>query len=290
MKLPQITWLKAFEAAARHGSFTAAADELALTPAAVSQQIRLLERFVGAQLFTRLPRGVVLTDVGQAYAQPIQRSFTDMRAATEGLFGAEVRRTVRVRASISYAALVLAPKLAEFRARHPEIEVQLSTAVWADRLDDEGVDVDIRYGTGGWEDGTVWHLGVQEACVVCHPDYAASFGDDLSLAALYAGPVVQIIGSEIEWARLAAHLGHPLAPPGNWMKADSSLIALQVVLGGTGAAIVMEAFARPLVAQGLLVDPVGVRLPTEQSFHMVLAEKAARREEVSAFCQWLAGA
>ena len=97
MKTPQVTWLRSFEAAARRGSFSAAADDLGLTPAAVSQQIRLLEKHLGAQLFERLPKGVVLTDTGQAYAQPIRKSFSEMQAATEGLFGSRSRKTVKVR-------------------------------------------------------------------------------------------------------------------------------------------------------------------------------------------------
>lgn len=289
MKLPPITWLRAFDAAARHSSFSAAADELALTPAAVSQQIRLLEQYLGVQLFIRQPRGVVLTDTGQAYAQPVDRSFSDLRAATAGLFGSATDGTVRVRASISYATLVLAPRLAAFRNRYPEIEVQLSTTVWGDRLDDGAVDIDIRYGTGGWDDGTIWHLGDQHAGIVCHPAFAATFGDGLTIDAVYRSPTVQIIGSESEWSRLAAHLDRPLEPPKSWMKADSSLVALQMVAGGSGFALVMEIFSRPFIEQGLLVDPLGCRLPVDQSFFLVVGDRAAKRESVATFCEWLAG-
>lgn len=288
-KLPPITWLKAFDAAARHASFSAAADELALTPAAVSQQIRLLEHYLGVQLFLRQPRGVALTDVGQAYAQPVDKSFSDLRAATAGLFADATDRTVRVRASISYATLVLAPRLAAFRNAHPEIDIQLSTTVWGDRHDDAAVDVDIRYGTGGWDDGTVWHLGDQSAGIVCHPAFAETFGDGLSIEAVYRAPTVHIIGSEAEWSRMAAHLGLDLDPPKSWMKADSSLVALQMVAGGSAFAIVMEIFSKPFVDQGLLVDPFGHSLPLDQSFYLVVAERAARREGVDTFCRWLAG-
>ncbi len=288
MTLPQVTWLRAFEAAARHGSFSAAAEDLALTPAAVSQQIRLLEQHLGVQLFKRLAKGVVLTDIGQAYAQPIRKSFSEMVAATDGLFGATSRTTVRVRASISYAALVLAPGLGAFRARHPEIEVQLTTTVWADRLDDGDIDVDVRYGNGDWDDGTLWHLGAQHAVVVCHRDVAVGLGDSPDLESLCQSQIVQIIGSEVEWVRLLAHAGVDCPPPRPWMKADSSLIALQMILSGAGLAIVMENFARPFIDQGLLVDPLGLRLPVDQSYFLVVSDRAARREDVNAFCRWAA--
>ncbi|MCR9073944.1 MAG: LysR substrate-binding domain-containing protein [Alphaproteobacteria bacterium] len=288
-KLPPITWLRAFDSAARHGSFAAASDELALTPAAVSQQIRLLEQYLGVQLFFRQPRGVTLTDIGRAYAQPVDRSFSDLRTATAGLFGESTKSTVRVRASISYATLVLAPRLAAFRNDHPNIDVQLSTTVWADRLDDVGVDVDIRYGTGDWDDGSVRPLGDQYAGIVCHPAYAASFGDGLTIETVYNSPTIHIIGSEVEWSRLASHLERQLETPRSWMKADSSLVALQMLLGGTGFAIVMEALSRPYVERGLLVDPFGHRLPIAQSFFMVLAERAEKRTDVTTFCRWLSG-
>ena len=286
-KLPPVAWLRAFDAAARLESFAAAANELALTPAAVSQQIRLLEQYLGVQLFTRLPRGVALTEIGQAYAQPVDKSFADLRAATVGLFGAASSRTVRVRASISYATLVLAPRLADFRTLHPEIDVMLSTTVWGERFDEAEVDVDIRYGNGGWDDGTVAHLGDQHAGIVCHPDFAPSLSDPPTLDDAFAAPCIQIIGSEVEWSRLAAQCDLSVPTPKSWMKADSSLVALQMAAGGTGLAIVMEIFSRPYIERGLLVDPFGLRLPIEQSFFLVTADRAAKREEVTTFSDWL---
>ena len=86
VRMPHANWLRAFDAAARHGSFSTAAAELGLTPAAISQQIRMLERHLGKRLFVRLPRGVALTDLGHAYAQPIRRSFHRIECSTAELF------------------------------------------------------------------------------------------------------------------------------------------------------------------------------------------------------------
>ena len=150
-------------------------------------------------LFERLARGVALTEIGKAYAQPIRKSFSDMQHATTGLFSGSHRPVIRVRASISCAALVIAPNLAAFQARHPDIDVHLSTFVWADRFGAEESDIDIRFGYGDWKDGIVTHLGHEFAVPVCHPDYAAGFGDALSLQKLAAGQVVSITGSENDW-------------------------------------------------------------------------------------------
>ncbi|KPD11716.1 LysR substrate-binding domain-containing protein [Phaeobacter sp. 11ANDIMAR09] len=285
--LPHVIWLKAFDSAARHNSFTAAASELGLTPAAISQQIRHLEQHLDAQLFRRLPRGVSLTDVGQAYAQTIGKSFEDMALATNGLFGKKRTRILRVRASISCAALVIGPRLAAFKAAHPDILVQMTTSVWADRFDDEALDVDIRYGLGNWGEAQIAHLGHEYAVPVCRADYAQSFGENLTIQSLAAGDVVQIIGSETDWGKLSElhHLG--LKVTTDWLKADSSLIALQTVSAGQGVTMVLESFARQYLDQGVLIAPVPYRLPKRRSHYLVVNDRAQLKEEVRLFCNWV---
>ena len=113
--LPPPGWLQTFESAARHSGFAAAAEELGLTPAAVSQQIRALEGRLGVALFRRLPRGVELTEMGRAYLPAVQRAFGDISAATAGLFGLDRPRLLTVRAPLSYAAIRLAPAPASSR-------------------------------------------------------------------------------------------------------------------------------------------------------------------------------
>ncbi|KPP84542.1 MAG: LysR family transcriptional regulator, glycine cleavage system transcriptional activator [Rhodobacteraceae bacterium HLUCCO07] len=285
--LPHVIWLRAFEAAARHSSFTAAADELALTPAAVSQQIRLLEQHLNVRLFHRLPRGVELTDIGQAYAQPIRKSFRDMQSATDGLFQVPRRKTLRVRASISYGALVLAPQLIAFRALNPDIDIQLSTAVWSDRMDDTAIDVDIRHGTGDWPESRIWPLGSEWGGVVCHPDFAASFEGGPTIAALAASDVVQVTGSEGDWDRLSARFDLDLPAPAQRFKADSSLMALQMLASGQGCAIIMRRFAQRYLDQGLLVSPLPYELPMDKGFYLVAREDTKRSAEIERFRAWL---
>jgi LysR family glycine cleavage system transcriptional activator len=286
-KFPHVTWLRSFEVAARHVSFSAAAEELGMTPAAVSQQIRLLEQTVGKQLFVRLPRGVVLTDAGKAYAQPIRRSFADMQAATTGLFSASTKRTVRVRASISFAGLVIAPRIAEFYALHPDIFIELTSFVWANGFGEEPSDVDVRYGTGDWTDGAVLHLGHEYGIPVCHPDYAATFPQPLTLQSLAGDRIINIMGSESDWGQLSDQYGLDLERASNWFTVDSSFIALQSVIARTGSAIVLERFARHYLEQGLIVAPFDYRLPINLAHFLVCSERSIPREEVQIFCDWL---
>lgn len=282
--LPHVTWLRAFEAAARNGSFSAAAEELGLTPAAVSQQIKLLEQHLGVTLFLRLPRGVALTDMGHAYAQPIRRSFSDMHEATRSLFGASGKRRVRLRVSISYAALVLAPQLGAFQQDFPGIDLEVTTAVWTDRIDDDAIDAEVRYGYGDWAEPDIRHLCHLSAQVVCAPQVARATRADLHRLAAQA---VQIIGSETDWGRMAALAGVPPPVALGAMTVESSLIALQMLASGTGSAIVAETFARPYLADGRLVAPLDLQLPLPRSFFLVVPERAAQRPEVARFCDWL---
>ncbi len=286
MNLPHPTWLRTFEAAARLGSFTAAAIELGLTPAAVSQQMRLLEQHLKTTLFERLPRGVALTDMGAAYAQPVRKSLNEMHNATTGLFGGTKRQQVKVRASISFAALILAPRLHEFRAIYPHIDVELSTFVWANRFQEGLSDIDIRFPYGDWTDGHVTHLGHEFAVPVCRPDYLAGFDTPPSLEDLAAGHICTIHGSEADWPNLLSQTGHVMPVQSEITRFDSSLLALQATSNGPGTAIVLESFAQVFVNQGLVVHPSAERLAIRPAHFLVEREGSGNREEIQAFLDW----
>lgn len=287
MNLPPPAWLKTFEAAARLGSFSAAADELGLTPAAVSQQMRLLEQHLKTTLFERLPRGVALTDKGAAYAQPVRKGLDDIHSATANLFGKAKRKQIRARVTISCAALILAPRLHEFHEMHPDIDVELSTFVWANRFEDGISDLDIRFGYGDWTDGQVLHLGHEFAVAICSPQFLASFGKDPAFEDLVAKQLYMIHGSETDWPELFQQLGRSMPSDAKVTHVDSSLLALQAVSTGTGVAIVLESFAQPFIDRGQAVLPVKDKLTIPRAHFIVTRDGAERREEVRAFSDWV---
>ncbi|QPM92363.1 LysR substrate-binding domain-containing protein [Pseudooceanicola algae] len=288
-RLPHVTWLRSFEAAARHSSFSSAAEELSLTPAAVSQQIRLLEQHLGIQLFKRLAKGVQLTDVGLAYAIPIRKSFLEMQSATDGLFRIQSKSVVRVRCSISFAALILAPRLHEFSRLHPDIDVELSTAVWSDRITGAGIDLDVRFGEGGWPEQNVHPIPVRDATIVCHPDYAENLGTTLSHATMQEAAIVTIVGSETDWDRLFLQYGIEGPRHAHWIKADSSLIALQILSAGHGCAIISRSFAERDLEAGRLVAPFDLELAMNSNFNLVERDDIRGRPDITAFVDWLLG-
>ncbi|MEM6565776.1 MAG: LysR family transcriptional regulator [Pseudomonadota bacterium] len=287
MSLPHITWLRAFEAAARYNSFASAAKDLNLTSAAVSQQVRLLEKHLGVQLFRRLPRGVVLTDIGQAYAQPIRRSFSDLEKATDDLFRTKKKKTVKVRASISSATLVIAPLLADFHTRHPDVSVELSTFVWADRFDMENSDVDIRWGFGDSQEQSIQHLANESAVVVCNPASTPGKTDADGIRALAAQRIYQIVGREADWRDLSEYFNLELPMSEEIVSVDSSVLALMALTTAPGATIVLENFARHYVQTNQLVTPFGYRLPVAPAHYLVHRDGAQDRPEVAAFSAWI---
>ena len=149
-KLPPLTALRALAATAEHRSLTKAGAALNVTHAAVSQQIRLLERHLGTALVTRNRRGVTLTPQGEFLAQGLQPAFTNIASLIENLCEAEAARPLLISMTPMFASAFLTPRLASFMAAHPEIELSLESTIEAVELTPGGVDMAIRYGTGQW--------------------------------------------------------------------------------------------------------------------------------------------
>jgi LysR family glycine cleavage system transcriptional activator len=154
-------------------------------------------------------------------------------------------------------------------------------------MDGASIDLDIRYGTGDWPEPQIWSLGIERATVVCHPDYAAGFRDGPTIEALAAGDVVQVTGSEKDWDRLSARFDLDLPVPAQRIKADSSLIALQMLASGQGSAIIIWRFAQRYLDQGLLVSPLPYELQMDQGFYLIAREDTKRSIEIDRFRDWL---
>ncbi|WP_254055722.1 LysR substrate-binding domain-containing protein [Ruegeria sp. EL01] len=210
-----------------------------------------------------------------------------MQVATTGLFGGAKRQHVKVRASISFAALIIAPRLNEFLASHPHIEVELSTFVWANRFQDGISDVDIRFGYGDWSDGHITHLGHEFAVPVCRPDYLASFQGKPTLDKLAAQHIITIHGSESDWPHLFQQLDLSMPVQTKVTRFDSSLMALQAISAGPGMAIVLESFAQSFIQKGLVTCPVAEKIAIRPAHFLVERDGAERRDEIRAFSDWI---
>ncbi len=272
--LPPLPWIRSFEAAARRMSFAGAAQELNMTPAAVSQQMRALETQLGAALFVRLPRGVALTPMGSAYLPAVQTALAELSVATAGLFGAETRRALTLRSPFSFAGLCLAPRLGGFLAANPGLPLRLMTSVWGEADAAERLDIDIRYGDGNWDGMEALRLTAPVSLPVCPP--GTEFGVDAAagLRAALAGGVLHVMGCENLWAAMARALGWPQAAVAGGVAVDSSLVALEMVAAGHGCAMIERALARPLIEAGRVCVPPGIEQVHDRSHHLLMPRRA----------------
>jgi LysR family glycine cleavage system transcriptional activator len=285
-RLPPLSWLRSFEAAARHNSFTAAGDELGLTSAAISQQVRSLEHHLGYPLFERLARGLRLTDMGRAYLAPIRKAFDELSASTAGLFGAPsgAQATINVRVPISFCVLRLAPILNRFTEVRPSISIRLFTAVWAEALPAEKIDIDIRFGHGRWPGHAASLLYTEPSVAVC-----AAGAPDVDLASVPPGRLIHIMGLEDEWLKYHRMMGldrKPASPP---LTVDTSLAGLELAASGAGLAIVLKGFAQSAHMAGRVRLAFPFELQQEQAHYLLSREGGAPiRPEAAIFRDWLA--
>lgn len=280
--LPPLSWLRAFEASARLGNFTRAADELGLTPSAVSYQVRALEADLGHKLFDRQRRVLILTRLGQNYLPVVARSFTALDTGTGGIFGKHRAATVTLRGLSSFNLLWLVPRLEEFRRQHPDIRVRLLSTSWSESGGRDPIDIDIRYGDGSWPDGQAMALARGRVVPVCAPGLAGSVTEILQ------GPLIEITGAIDTWDQFQHdHApGAAVAAPGYVV--DQSLVALDMARRGYGFALVTDVLAAPFLARGELVPACPGTIPERLGHYLVLPQHSnSHRPEIAACVAWL---
>ena len=286
-RLPPLNWLRAFEAAARHLSFTEAGEELGVTQAAVSQQVRQLEDWLGAQLFKRLPRALALTDAGIAYLPIVQDGIERIDLGTTEIFGRPEGRPVTLRATATLAALWLAPMLARFRLEHPEVAVRVTTLYAPVDFGQDGVDIEIRYGAGTWPGVKAHRLFDEAFFPVASPAYIAGAPPLKTPADLPGHQLVHAIGEREGWGAYLRLVGVSGMDPAQGIQCDSLVVVLNAAAAGAGVALATSPVADALVASGVLVDLFGRRWPARLAHHLVVPEVADPSREVALVAGWL---
>ena len=286
--LPTLTWLRAFEAAARTSSFTAAATELNLTSGAISYQIRALEAHLGFALFERRPRGVKLTPMGVAYLPPVRKAFEELADSTVGLFGGSERVQITVHAPVSLAALWLAPKLPAFSIANPSIDVRLSSVIWDNPVPDEATDLEIRYGSGHWHGYRSERLLNQSILAVCSPSLLRVAQVNGDLATLLPRHLIHIMGYENHWLKVRQGLELANDPATAGTTVDTTIAALELAAAGAGVALAHAIFLGAYFATGRLVNALPQEFVDDNSYFVITPERPQRiRREVQLFRDWL---
>ncbi|MEW6634270.1 MAG: LysR family transcriptional regulator [Pseudomonadota bacterium] len=277
--LPPLDWLRSFEAAARLSNFTAAAGELGLTQAAVSQHIRFLEERLKTRLFSRLARGVVLSPEGAAYLPHIQSAFATIGNSTAELFEPRAVQTVTIRVPISFALLALVPALPDLARALPQIQLDVVTIHRPTDYDQPGSVLDIRFGNGSFPGREADRLTVERLVPVAAPAVAAD-SDWMSL------PLLLVAGARemwAEWFAAAGLAGHARRSH----RFDSYVAAMEAAKAGAGVLL----GSRPLVDQAL-ADKRLVRLSnfelSSPSGHFLTRSSPSRLTSAEQdFRQWL---
>lgn len=288
--LPSPTALLAFEAAARLLSFKRAADELNVSAAAVSRQIRNLEHYVGQALFHRMHRRVELSDAGAELFDPVNRGFSDMAAALSALRSSGRERQVTVGTTSGFAYYWLMPRLSRFSEAWPEITVnQVITDEPVD-LAAGGADLAVRYGAGQWAGLDSRELFADRVYPVCSPDYMARMGAPETPADLADHPLYDsrgIAGDQwVDWPTWFRHAGHPAA--GRRGQVLNYLIGVQMALDGKGYVLGWHQFIGDLVAAGRLVRPLDAEIRSPGAFYLTTPAERALSADAQLFADWLA--
>lgn len=277
--LPPLGWFRAFESAASHQSFTAAADELGLTQSAVSQQIRSLESRLGCRLFERKPRGIALTDDARKLLPDVRRAIDMLRTATSP-YEKQQGGLLTIATSVSVAQWFLAPRLSDFNAQHTHLDVRLMTSVWPDTMAD-ATDVQIRFGASQGQQA----LGTNRLVLVASSELTAHEPLPLSNDAFSRYPLIQAVGTSDSWSHCAADFGID-SNSASMLYVDSHGLAVDLARAGSGIALTSELIAMPLLASGALVK-VSPVTPAAEDGYFVSIPSHGNTEAAMAFVAWL---
>ena len=279
--LPPLNALRAFEAAARHLSFTRAAEELHVTQAAISHQIKGLEERLGLPLFRRLPRRLILTEEGQALLPELREAFNRIALAIERIGERSAGGTLTVSSMTTVVMGWLLPLLPRFQAAHPEIEVRLMTSQRLVDFTREDVDVAVRFGTGKWPGLKAEYLFGERLTPLCGKSLIGKIKTPEDLTRL---PLLR--SGEDEWQIWFAAAG--VVPPETIRGPifDSTKIAAEAAVDGLGAVMAPTALFQDDIAEGRLFQPFELAVSTGKSWWLVMPEAWAERPKIKAFREW----
>lgn len=290
--LPPLNALRAFEATARHMSFSRAADELGVTPAALSHQVAGLEAFLGERLFNRNSRSIALTPAGDLLYPGLNAAFGQIRQSVERVMDTGDAKILVVSAPPGFTAKWLVPRLHRFLAANPELDVRVSASLTLASFSGDGVDVAIRNSAGPFPGLWSQRLVAIETLPIVSPRLIEKYGpletpDDLArFPIIHDDSLGRMFGlpTWMDWLR-AANAEH--VDIGRGLHFSSADHAIEAALEGAGVLLAPKVLAADDVRLGRLVFPFELSLRSDRSFHIVCPEGHETRPKISAFCSWI---
>ena len=282
---PPLHLIRSFEAAARHLSFTRAAEELGYTQAAISTHIRALEHYVGRKLFVRRARSLALTEIGEAFLPTLRQALDQIDRATEAVVTGSRWKSVVLACPVSLAENWLPGRLAAFNAAHPEIEVLVHATVW-DSPGDDIADISISIHRDGEAPANARRLWQETLSLVASPETVARLTKPEDLALVQR---IGIAGRQDDWSVMFEALG--LDPPRSTapLRTNSTNVALELAAAGAGVAVALTTLTETYMKRGLLVRPFQA-MPASPWTYMLRSLAASPGTSVRLLGDWLGSA
>ncbi len=286
-RLPSLRGLQAFEAVARTGNLGEAADQLAITPSAVSHRIRGLEQELGIELLRRTSTGLRLTEAGRRYRGDVEDAFALLARATAGLVGPDLSRPLTVSLTTEFGVHWLMPRLHRFRDLHPEIDIAiLATYAIADLAAGEA-DLALRHGAGNWPGLKSEPVLRFQVSPLCSPEVSARIAGLSPAEALAQGGVIR--STEDDWDSWLEAAGIAKLKSARQLRFKNYSMAVNSAIIGQGIVLGYFGYVDAEVASGRLVRPFELTVPVKNGYHLVYVEERLADPRLRAFRDWVIG-
>jgi LysR family glycine cleavage system transcriptional activator len=286
--MPSLNLLRAFERAAYHRSFKLAAEELHVTPSAVSHKIKQLEEELGIPLFHRVTRAVKLTPAGLSFFKDVHRAFARLETGTRMLHDRFGRQVLRLHLPPFFASEVLVPKLHSFQARYPDIDLHLESAFGHSEIHPEEADISIALGTGNWNGLVSRELLRLELIAVCSPKLAEQI-DPKCPEQINQLTLISFASKMDAWQQWAKGLNLKQFKPESTLVVDSMFSALQAAEQGLGVVTAVLPITKARLEHSQLVSPFDRKVSIPERYHVVYRKADEVRPNVQKFRDWVVG-
>jgi LysR family glycine cleavage system transcriptional activator len=284
--LPPLNALRSFDAAARHQSFTRAAEELCVTQGAVSHQVKALEIQLGLQLFKRTRNGLVITETGRDYLAVVRDVFDRLELATDSLQQRQRSGTITVSTSPDFAAKWLVSRLGRFAEAYPEIDLKLAALMHRVDFAREDVDIAIRHGDGQWPELDAVNLSAEELFPVCSPSLLTSRGGLHEPEDVLKFPLLHL-DDRHDWSRWLQAAGHSGEGQLHGPVLNHASMLIDAAIEGQGIALARTVLAASDLIAGRLVRPFRAAIPLRNTYWIVCPKATRALPKIVAFRDWL---
>jgi LysR family glycine cleavage system transcriptional activator len=294
IRMPPLNALRAFEAAARHLSFSRAADELNVTPAALSHQIKGLEAFLELKLFHRRTRQIDLTDAGRLILPDISDGFANLRRAVQLLNQRRDHNVIVVTAGPAFTAKWLAPRLYRFAAAHPDVDLRIAANLALANFTDDGIDAAIRFGSGNFPGLYTEMLFEDVMLPMCSPallegpDGIRTPSDLVRHTLIHDESLIHIAPDAPNWRGWLKTAGISGIDADRGLRFNLADHAIDAAIEGAGVVLARKILAQRDLDAGRLVEPFGLELCVKRAFYFVCPAGHEKRRIVEIFREWLA--